>query len=468
MTDRPQRTETDAPDCLWRRYGQFPDLSALCARHPARYPGLLESVAHGTAHSRYDILFAHPLERRILGPSGDDADNTATEANHFLNSLHFPRGERSSVTIDPPLPFRGGWLVYLSYEFSRCLEPALGIIPQNHTEPLALAWRCPAAIIRDHREQATYVVCESTYPELLDSLVDDLQALTNCGDTPQLPPFQSLVEESPEKHLVRIRRALEYIRAGDIYQVNISRPWMAEYSTAPDPVDLYRCLRRANPAPFAGMLRLDDTHTIISSSPERLVATHGSHIETRPIAGTWPRRRNNNEDTAADKALPRDPKERAEHVMLVDLERNDLGRLCKPGTVRADEMLIVENHQYVHHLVSNVTGELRSDVGVNDVIRAMFPGGTITGCPKVRSMQIIAELEAVPRGAYTGSMGYINRDGSMDFNILIRTLDQQGRQVRFRAGGGIVADSVPEREIEETRAKARGMLTSLGARGFPG
>ncbi len=462
MTHRHRHRANNASDCLWRRFEQFPDLSELCARNPARYPGLFESVAHGTAHSRFDILFAHPIEERILRSASGARE--PDEANRFLQALQGPQTERGAHTDNLPFPYRGGWLVYLSYEFSRCLETALAQLPENPHEPLAQAWRCPAAIIRDHHEKKTYVVSERAYPELLDSLEDDLKTVPACGSKPRLPTLQSLTEEDPEKHLSRIQRALEYIRAGDTYQVNISRPWMASFRTVPDPVETYRCLRRANPAPFAGILRLSEANTIISSSPERLVAVYGSRIETRPIAGTWPRRRDGTGDSESRQSLRRDPKERAEHVMLVDLERNDLGRLCRPGTVRADEMLIVENHEYVHHLVSSVAGELRNNLGPADVIRAMFPGGTITGCPKLRSMQIIGELEASPRGAYTGSMGYINLDGSLDFNILIRTLEQQGRQVRFRAGGGIVADSVPDREINETRAKAHGMLAALRTR----
>jgi anthranilate synthase component 1 len=183
--------------------------------------------------------------------------------------------------------------------------------------------------------------------------------------------------------------------------------------------------------------------------------------QTRPIAGTRPRSDDESTDELLSAELIGHPKERAEHVMLIDLERNDLGRVCMPGTVSVSELMVIESYAHVHHIVSNVRGRLRSDVLPGDALRAVFPGGTITGCPKVRCMEIIDELEPEPRRAYTGSFGYLNRDGSMDTNILIRTLELAGDRLSFRAGGGIVADSEPEREVDETRAKARGLRVAL-------
>jgi anthranilate synthase component 1 len=192
-----------------------------------------------------------------------------------------------------------------------------------------------------------------------------------------------------------------------------------------------------------------------------LLAVRDGRASTRPIAGTRPRAANDTEDDALLRELIAHPKERAEHVMLIDLERNDLGRICEPGTVEVDEMMVLESYAHVHHIVSNVRGRLRHDVDPGDTIRAVFPGGTITGCPKVRCMEIIAELEGVPRGAYTGSFGYLNRDGSLDLNILIRTMVMQGNTLSFRAGCGIVADSEPVAELSETEAKAAGLLKAL-------
>jgi anthranilate synthase component 1 len=217
-----------------------------------------------------------------------------------------------------------------------------------------------------------------------------------------------------------------------------------------------------NPSPFAGYLHFGD-YELISSSPERLVSLDlDGWAETRPIAGTRPRSRLPGGDALEIPALVMHPKERAEHIMLVDLERNDLGRLCEPGSVRVDELMSVESYTHVHHIVSNVSGRLRGDVTPVGAVRAVFPGGTITGCPKFRCMQIIAELERVGRGAYTGSLGYLSLDGQLDLNILIRTMTLAGTALEFRAGAGIVADSDPERELEETRAKARGLLRALG------
>src|ERR1700723_4543605 len=229
-----------------------------------------------------------------------------------------------------------------------------------------------------------------------------------------------------------------------------------------DPVDVYQRLRATNPSPFAALLRHED-FACLSSSPERLVSIRGNTVATRPIAGTRPRGATGGADAALVQSLLDNEKERAEHVMLIDLERNDLGRVCVGGTVRVDEYMSVETYAHVHHIVSNVSGRLRNDVSPVAVIRALFPGGTITGCPKVRCMEIIAELEGVGRGAYTGSMGYLNRDGSRGLNILIRTITAHRGTLAFRAGAGIVADSSPEHELAETRAKAEGMLRALRA-----
>ncbi|HSS07489.1 MAG TPA: chorismate-binding protein, partial [Rhodanobacteraceae bacterium] len=214
------------------------------------------------------------------------------------------------------------------------------------------------------------------------------------------------------------------------------------------------------PAPFAGFLQRD-AWAIASSSPERLVDVRGDIVQTRPIAGTRARIAGD-DDAERVRELIGHPKERAEHVMLIDLERNDLGRVSVPGSVEVDELMSVESYAHVHHIVSNVRGRLRPDATPGQIVRAVFPGGTITGCPKVRCMEIIAELEGVGRGAYTGSLGYLNRDGDLDLNILIRTLAIERGTIRLRAGAGIVADSIAERELDETRAKAKGMLRALG------
>jgi anthranilate synthase component 1 len=271
----------------------------------------------------------------------------------------------------------------------------------------------------------------------------------------------ALQEDEPGRYLDAVERARRYIFEGDIFQANLSRRWCTNLNAETSPLHVYQQLRKANPAPFAG-LALHQNAAVISSSPERLVSVRNGRIDARPIAGTRPRHADAVEDAALIRELIEHPKERAEHVMLLDLERNDLGRVARTGSVQVDELMAVESYSHVHHIVSNVCAELRPDVTPGQVIRAVFPGGTITGCPKVRCMQIIWELEQTPREAYTGSMGYLNRDGDMDLNILIRTLIQHGTSLEFRAGAGIVADSIPARELDETRAKARGMARALG------
>jgi anthranilate synthase component 1 len=268
-------------------------------------------------------------------------------------------------------------------------------------------------------------------------------------------------EDDPAAFIAGVGAVLESIAAGDVYQANLSRGWQARLAEGATPVDLYRALRKANPAPFAALASLGE-FTLLSSSPERLLEVRDGIASTRPIAGTRPR----GKDAAADAALIRElrlnEKEQAEHVMLVDLERNDLGRVCRGGTVEVDEYRTIETYATVHHIVSNVRGVLRGDVTPGQAIAAVFPGGTITGCPKIRCMQILAGLERAPRDAYTGSLGYLAIDGALDLNILIRTLTLWGDNIGFRTGAGIVADSIPEAELAETRAKAHGILRALG------
>ncbi|SFV81067.1 Para-aminobenzoate synthase, aminase component [hydrothermal vent metagenome] len=262
--------------------------------------------------------------------------------------------------------------------------------------------------------------------------------------------------EEESKFLSGVQRSRDYIVAGDVFQVNLSRQWQYQLDSEIAPVQIYQALKRSNPAPFSALARFKD-FSIISSSPERLFSVDGDQIETRPIAGTHPRG-SGEEDERLKAQLINHPKEQAEHIMLLDLERNDLGRVCEYGSVHVNEIMTLESYPYVHHIVSNIKGKLRADVGIKALVQALFPGGTITGCPKIRCMQIIAELEQMPRQAYTGSLGYISSNGKMDFNILIRTITQQDSTLTLRAGAGIVFDSVAERELEETKHKAEGML----------
>ena len=429
-----------------------PDFACWQARFPDRYPGLLESAAVGLPLGRYDILLRASGPTLSLGPDGQVSG--AASGAGFLEALdRLWRLER--VDEEPgELPFRGGWCLYLGYELAGEIEPRLRL--PGGPGPVAHAIRCPAAAVYDHAQGQAWLVAERGAEGLLDSLEDDLTRPAPV--VPEIGGRYVVTEEDPERYRLAVESALEHIARGDVYQANLSRRWQATMPAAVSAAELYRHLRRANPGPFAGILSLPGMD-VLSTSPERLVEVRNGVIQTRPIAGTRPR---GADDAAAIAELVASAKERAEHVMLIDLERNDLGRICRPGTVEVSEFGVVESYAHVHHLVSNVRGNILPEATPGDVIRALFPGGTITGCPKVRCMELIAEIEAAPRGAYTGSFGYLNRDGSMDLNILIRTATVAGHVLDIRAGAGIVADSVPARELDETRAKARGLLRALG------
>ena len=434
------------------------DLLALAATLPHRYPCLLESVVHGTAQSRYDILFAFPqtcLTLRADGILCDDAGQIVD--GKFLDALDVAWQAERLPRVPDDLPYHGGWMLYLAYELAAEIEPLLKLRREAGL-PLALAVRCPAAIIVDHLLGHTILLVEDGNAPWLDQLQVDLDRAAPARCAPVVPVAWD--EDAPGQFLEGVARVQEHLLAGDIFQVNLSRTWRARYAEPLAPAALHAALRQSNPAPFAGLVQ-QPTWALISSSPERLVEVRGDVVQTRPIAGTRPRL-SEDDDAAHIRALRANPKEQAEHVMLIDLERNDLGRVCVPGSVQVNELMQVESYAYVHHIVSNVSGRLRDGVTPGQVIAAVFPGGTITGCPKVRCMQIIAALEETPRGAYTGALGYLDRNGDLDLNILIRTLTLIGNEVTLRAGAGIVADSVALHELEETRAKARGLLRALG------
>ena len=430
-----------------------PDLLRLHARASGRYPVLLQSRAVGMMQGRYDILLAAPGASLMLAADGR-LQGDAAHAASFLDSLEaWWQRERVPVTV-PELPFLGGWFLYLGYELASEVEPRLRL-PRG-TTLIAYALRCRAAAVFDHRSARGWLVAERGSESALDELQQELHDNGPIAP-PRCQPAIAMHEDAEERYLDAVRKALEHIRAGDIYQANLARAWHGTVPSGLAAADLYAALRESNPGPFSGIAALPGM-AVLSTSPERLMQVRDGWIETRPIAGTLPR---GPQDAEAIRAFAADAKERAEHVMLIDLERNDLGRVCEPGTVTVDEALVVESYAHVHHLVSNVRGRLRPDATVGAQIRALFPGGTITGCPKVRCMELIAEIEGAARGAYTGSMGYLNRDGSLDLNILIRTATLIGDQLEVRAGAGIVADSIPERELAETRAKARGLLRGL-------
>ena len=434
------------------------DLFDLHRAHPQRYPFLLQSVAGHPQSGRFDVLFAFPgaalqlRDGQLSGPHAQD---------DFFSALdRWTESEAQASESDAdPLPFLGGWFIYLGYEAGQLIEPSVQMPSAGLPLPDALAVRCPAAVIRDRLEDRLILVSEQD-AELLHQMRSDIDALPKAVAL-HAPRISGIQEDPPEQFLRGVERIIEYLRAGDVFQVNLSRAWRAQLAEG-DYAELYAALRQHNPAPFAGLMHWQDA-AVLSSSPERLAQIDRGLVQTRPIAGTRPRGQDEAEDLRRKTGLIENLKERAEHVMLIDLERNDLGRVCVPGSVEVSELMTVESYAHVHHIVSNVRGRLRDGAGPGAVLRAVFPGGTITGCPKVRAMQVIAELEGVGRGPYTGSMGYLNRDGRMDTNILIRSLAVADGQITLRAGAGIVADSQPEFELKEAAAKARGLLLALGA-----
>jgi anthranilate synthase component I len=436
-------------------------LLALHAAQPHKYPALFESAAAGRPLGRFDILFACPRARLTLHRDGLlTGPKSEIAAGKFLRALDLWRQDERTSAMQTDLPFAGGWLLYLGYELAGQIEPRLRQ-PQPQRGPIAQAIRIPAAVVREHGSGASWIVAEASASHLIPEIVADIERTTPVQAPTGRFTDGAVEEDDSGRYLRVVARALEYIAAGDIYQANLSRGWRARLRDGVTPVQLYQRLRETNPGPFSGVAMLDGL-AVVSSSPERLVEVRDGAVSTRPIAGTRPR----GADARADHLLARElhahPKERAEHVMLIDLERNDLGRICAAGAVHVDEFMTIESYAHVHHIVSNVRGELRRGVTPGEVLAAVFPGGTITGCPKVRCMEIIAELEQEARGPYTGSLGYLNLDGSMDMNILIRSIEVCGRELSLRAGAGVVADSIPERELAETRAKALGVLRALG------
>ena len=371
----------------------------------------------------------------------------------------------------PGLPLAGGAFGMVGYDAGRYIErlPDLAV---DDLELPELAFIFPRRLICfDHGSGAAHLLFEDAPAAELEAA---RRALAESAATPLSPAPEAQrrhafgLSAAARSNLTRpnfeqmVRRAKEYILAGDIFQSNLSQRLELPYRG--NSLLLYEALRAVNPSPFAGHLDLGegpDRFQLISSSPERLVQLEGRQAQTRPIAGTRRRGADFAEDGALTAELNLDPKERAEHIMLVDLERNDMGRVCDYGSVRVNELMVNEAYSHVIHIVSNVQGVLHKGKDALDLLRAMFPGGTITGCPKVRCMEIIDELEPVRRGAYTGSFGYVGYNGNMDMNIIIRTLVRHGGRVYAQAGAGIVADSDPEREYRETLRKAEAMVKAV-------
>lgn len=452
---------------------------------------LLESVKGPLNIARYSFIGTEPP---LVFRAKNGIINLSSQARHEefrgdpLSILKTLVASYRQKTWDGLPPFQGGLAGLLSYDFAQYLEQLPARSADDTNLPDAHFFVCNKVIAFDHKEKKCWIIVCPGIDEMLlpvpstdwnehyaaaEDAVEALyrKAASSTGHTPAITDrdfprrrlrsngIDIVYEMRKRDYTDMVRRAKEYIAAGDIFQANLSQRVSAQIGER-NPWDLYKILRRINPSPFAAFMHFGN-YQIVSSSPERLVRTKDRIIETRPIAGTRPRGMNAREDEILRCELLLNEKERAEHIMLIDLERNDIGRVSDYGSVKVDELMITEDYSHVIHIVSNITGKFTPGKDCFDVIQAAFPGGTITGVPKVRCMEIIDELEPVRRGPYTGSVGYIGFSGNMDLNIIIRSFVIKGGSAYVQAGAGIVADSEAEREYGETLKKAEALLKTL-------
>ena len=437
---------TDPFDCFIRVRGDGPSF-------------LLESHAGSPKTSRYSFIGVDP---EIIINGRSDNPDISVELFRQLSLKNTVSG------ISGIPPFIGGIVGYFGYGSAHLFENLPHRACDDLQIPDIVLMNADLVISFDNVLKKGWVVAtvgDNGNDELLcrkriNEVVNRIRYKNGVINTGSKGSKTRLVSNLTKKEYIdMVKRCKEYISSGDIYQANLSQRLSAHVKGI-DPLNLYRILRGINPSPFAAFFDTGDIQ-LVSSSPERLVRLHNGIVETRPIAGTRPRGDDPMKNGILQKELLSDEKERAEHIMLVDLERNDIGRVCKSGTVCADEFMVLEPYSHVTHIVSNVTGMIRHDKDVIDVIRAVFPGGTITGVPKIRCMEIIDELEPTARGPYTGSLGYISNTGDIDFNIIIRTFVIKDGWAHVQVGAGIVADSDPAREYYETLYKAEALIKTL-------
>jgi para-aminobenzoate synthetase component 1 len=488
---------------LRRLPGPFDPLAAFAPF--AAEPGavLLHSALPHARFGRHTLWAARPVA--VLEARGGEVVLRRREGEERLSVGPFQAvdallAEFRRPPVDLPIPFAGGLIGYFGYDLGRALERIPATARKDDGFPDLWLGLYDAAVALDALAGEAWLAGREGLDarEALDRRMADLAdaAWAASLNSPTLPPSHSLTLSpshsltlSPSHSLTpslsdsltpslsqplssnftraayldAIARAKSHIAAGDIYQVNLSQRFEARLDTR-SPYDLYRRLAAASPAPFASFLNLGDGRAVASASPERFLRLDGRRVETRPIKGTRPRGATPAEDARLRAELEASEKDRAELVMIVDLERNDLGRVCAAGSVEVAEARVIETYAQVHHGVAAIRGTLREGAGAADLLRAAFPGGSITGAPKVRAMEIIEALEPTRRSVYTGAIGYLGLDGRMDLAIAIRTMLVEGARATFQAGGGIVADSDPEAEYEETRVKARGLAAALGLR----
>jgi anthranilate synthase component 1 len=429
-----------------------------------KYAFLLESVEGGATLGRYSFLGCDPfLVCRYS--KGQPAD--------FIASLRATLKRYRSVTLPNLPPFTGGAVGYFGYDMVRTVED----IPDTTKDDLgvddAVLMFYKTILAFDHLKHQIHIISnllvdeshaplEQQYHEAVEEIRRIERLLRTPIEMPLIPSGKEAVTVSSniekDAYLKSVEIAKEHIAAGDIFQVVLSQRFEVDLKISP--FEIYRALRIVNPSPYMYFLKMPDT-TIVGSSPEMLVKIRGREVLYRPIAGTRPRGRTESEDEALARELLADEKERAEHIMLVDLGRNDLGRVCKYGTVKVEELMVVERYSHVMHLVSSLRGELMENADLLDTLMACFPAGTVSGAPKVRAMEIINDLETTRRGVYSGAIMYVDFSNNLDSCIAIRTLVARGNKGYVQAGGGIVADSVPENEYMETVNKSRALIRAI-------
>ncbi|MDX1482399.1 MAG: anthranilate synthase component I family protein [Woeseiaceae bacterium] len=419
---------------------------------------LLESVEGGERLARYSFLgFGDSIEVRMDEDGfrvGDERSPRPTKRDDYLSLMRAALGQAPKLAPDiEGLPFSGGLVGVSGYDVVRLFEKLPQVVTPQEGIPTAAFTAPSSVLVFDHltrRVALLHAGSEAERAALRDQVIRKLR-----GAVPKNSRRFSISAATPgmseAEHHHSVGECKKYIEAGDIYQIVLSVLFRGECSI--DPFEVYRAMRLLNPSPYMFYFELDDLR-VVGSSPEALVRLNGRRASLRPIAGTLPRGATTDEDLDNERRLLADPKEAAEHVMLVDLARNDLGRVAKPGSITVDPYRSIERYSHVMHIVSGVAGELEDGYDAFDLFAASFPAGTLVGAPKVRAMQIIEEMEPTGRGLYGGTAGYFDRNGDMDQAITIRTLVFRGDEYSYQAGGGIVADSVPDREYAEVMAKS--------------
>ncbi|WP_040906294.1 aminodeoxychorismate synthase component I [Youngiibacter fragilis] len=421
---------------------------------------LLESSMKVDPVGRYSFIGINPFTifKYEEGSCFVDGSKVAGDPLDVLKKL------LSSCKVDneTSLPYIAGAMGYFSYDFGRILEKIPATAAEEVKTPDCYFYFYDNAIITDNLEKKTYITALGMLSEKEDSLGRLKESISSGVRQTTSEPIAKKAEFIPNlskpEYLDRVEKVRAYIRSGDVYITNLTQRFRCE--TEKEPYEVYRYLRRINPAPFSAFMNFEG-FSIVSSSPERFLKVQDNMVETRPIKGTRPRGRNEIEDSLNRQELINSEKDKSELLMIVDLERNDLSRVCKPHTVRVTELFKLEEYSTVFHLVSTVTGELKEGFSAVDCIRTCFPGGSITGAPKVRSMEVIEELEPTRRNIYTGCLGYFGFDGNADFNIIIRTILMKDGTAYFGVGGGITWESEKHAEYDETLDKARALMRAL-------